>query len=98
MFLPKFSLVNSFFAQFKYRDRITIMCDILKSVSDKPEGKKKTQIMQSAHLNYHQLNKYLKILIMNGFLILTDSETYKITDRGLSFLYNFESQKIRMRL
>jgi predicted transcriptional regulator len=92
------SIASFFVRSFKYRDRITIMSDILKSVSNSPMGKKKTQIMQSANLNYTQANKYIKLLIINGFIVFTDMETYKITSKGLHFLQTAEQHKIRTRI
>jgi len=93
------SFISGFLARsFKYRDRTTIVTDILKSISNSPFGKKKTQIMQSANLNYTQANRYIKLLIMNGFILITDTETYKITTKGLRFLQTVEQQKIRTRL
>lgn len=93
------SFINALFSRsFKYRDRVTIISDILKSVSNSPTGKKKTQIMQSANLNYVQANRYIKLLVMNGFILITDMETYKITTKGLRFLQTIEQQKIRTRL
>jgi len=93
------SFIGSFFLRaFKYRDRVAIMTDILKAVSDSPAGKKKTQIIQSANLNYTQANKYIKVLMINGFIVFTDMETYKITSKGLRFLQTVEQQKVITRL
>jgi len=93
------SFIGSLFSRsFKYRDRVAIMTDILKAVSDSPVGKKKTQIIQSANLNYTQANKYIKVLMVNGFIVFTDIETYKITSRGLRFLQTMEQQKILTRI
>lgn len=80
--------------EFKYRDRVTIVKDILKSVTEKKEGKKLTQIMQSANLNYVQTKKYLHYMLVNGFLAFTEKETYKITKEGSKFLYILEKQKL----
>jgi predicted transcriptional regulator len=76
-----------FFTPFKYRDRVSIISDILKAVKDSPgKGKRKTQIMQSANLNYLQMKKYLNYLLNCGFLVLTEKETYVVTAEGSRFL------------
>jgi len=76
-----------FFTPFKYRDRVSIISDILKAVKDSPgKGKRKTQIMQSANLNYLQMKKYLNYLLNCGFLVVTEKETYVVTAEGSRFL------------
>jgi len=71
---------------FKYRDRTTIISDILKTVKTSKKGRKKTQIMQSANLNYVQTKKYLNYLSDCGFLVVTERQTYVITNAGSRFL------------
>jgi len=79
---------------FKYRDRVTIIFDILKSVKNSRGGKRKTQIMQSANLNYTQTKKYLNYLTSFGFLMVTDGQIYRITSEGSKFLLLAEIQKL----
>ena len=79
---------------FKYRDRMAIIGDILKSVKESKNGRKKTQIMQSANLNYGQTRKYLSYLINRGFITATDRQTYILTNKGTEFLYLVEIQGI----
>ncbi len=79
---------------FKYRDRGTIINDILISVKNSGKGRKKTQIMQSANLNYLQMNKYLTYLMNCGFITVTEKQTYFITNKGAKFLQLVEFQKI----
>ena len=79
---------------FKYRDRIAIIGDILKTVKNSREGRKKTQIMQSANLNYVQTKKYINSLIDCGFLVVTQREMYVITKEGTRFLQLVEVQRI----
>jgi len=79
---------------FKYRDRIAIIGDILKTVKNSREGRKKTQIMQSANLNYVQTKKYINYLIDCGFLVVTQREMYVITKEGTRFLQLVEVQRI----
>ncbi len=79
---------------FKYRDRTTIISDILKTVKTSKKGRKKTQIMQSANLNYAQTKKYLNYLTDCGFLVVTERQTYVITNEGSRFLQFVVIQKI----
>jgi predicted transcriptional regulator len=79
---------------FKYRDRVTIVSDILQSVRNSKEGRKKTQIMQSANLNYAQTKKYLNYLTDCGFLKVTDRQIYVITGKGSEFLLITQMQEI----
>ncbi|MGB9756756.1 MAG: DUF4364 family protein [Candidatus Bathyarchaeales archaeon] len=87
-----YSLLNAF----KYRDRMTIIGDILKSIKESRNGRKLSQIMQSANLNYIQTKKYLNYLLNCGFLVVTEKETYTITSNGLKFLQFVEIQRIHM--
>lgn len=95
VFYSKFSLHTNVLRAFKYRDRLTIMSDILKSVKNSREGRKKTQIMNCAHLNYVQTKKYLNYMHNCGFLVVTQRETYVITEKGSRFLQLTEIQKIQ---
>ena len=58
----------SFVRAFKYRDRVSIMGDILKTVKTARNGGSKYQIMQNARLNYIQAKKYLCYMQNAGFL------------------------------
>jgi len=81
---------------FKYRDRISIIGDILETVKNSRKGRRKTQIMQSANLNYTQTKKYLDYLLDCGYLMVTERETYTITNKGSRFLQLVDLQKINM--
>jgi len=81
---------------FKYRDRTTIMIDILGSVRNSGKGKKKTRIMQSAGLNHVQTEKYLNYLLGCGYLVGTNKETYVLTKDGFRFLQLIEMQRVGM--
>lgn len=83
----------SFLRAFKYRDRMTIIGEILKTVKESKGIKKKTQIMQSANLNYTQLDKYLRYLLHRGFLRITEKGEVQITEEGAKFLVYLEMQK-----
>lgn len=82
-------------AAFKYRGRMTIIVDILKSVENSRKGRRKTQIMQSANLNYVQMKKYLSYLTDCGLLEVSKVQKYVITKKGSRFLQFVELPKIR---
>ncbi len=83
---------------FKYRDRGGIICDILTTCRSSQEGRKKTQIMQSANLNYFQTRKYLGFMINCGYISVTQKETYVITAKGSKYLLMIQIQEFtRMR-
>ena len=88
--------------EFKYRDRMSIISDILRTVTNSSgKGKRKTQIMQSANLNFDQVNKYLSFLISNGYIRIERSEVYRgpvyrATSKGLNFVKLPEAQNLRI--
>jgi len=71
---------------FKYRNSVAIIGDILASVKNSMGGRKKTQIMQSANLNYILTEKYLNYLLNYGFLVVKERGMYVITEKGSRFL------------
>ena len=79
---------------FKYRDRLTIIIDILNAVNGCPRGKNKTSIMQAANLSSYQVEKYLNLLVVTDLLKIENS-VYKSTEKGqrlakdLEFLYQW---------
>lgn len=61
-------------------------------------GERKSSIMSRAHLNYNQIKKYIKILVVNGLVVersnLTEgSTTYHTTDKGKNYLEMYEESK-----
>ncbi len=96
-FLSNLGFDKIFLAKFKYRDRTTIVGDILESIKGEPKGKTKTSIMRSANLNFDQVNKYLDMLTLCDFVkakIPLDGEElvrYRLTGRGLTFLRSFDA-------
>jgi len=89
--------IDSLLFVFKKRDRATIIADILKSIRFRPKGRRKTNIMQSANLSSDQMNKYLDLLIRNGYIIM-DGHMYKPTSRGLRFLENLETDYLKLKV
>ncbi len=68
----------------KYRSRTEIVAMILEAANG---GATKTKIMYKAFLSYAQLREYLSVLIENNLLEYLDgSQTYKTTEKGLTFL------------
>ena len=61
-------------------------------------GDRKSSIMSRAHLNYRQIKKYIKILVVNGLVVersnLSEgSTTYHTTDKGKNYLEMYEESK-----
>ncbi len=82
-------------AKFRYRDRATIVGDILGTINSDPRGKTKTSIMRSANLNYEQVNRYLDYLVLCDAvkavnpLRSQELARYRLTQKGLRFLKKF---------
>jgi predicted transcriptional regulator len=78
-----------FHTGFKYRDRTSIIGEILDTINSDPRGKTKTSIMRSANLNLDQVNKYLQHLQILGLIVSVDPfeaqeiARYRLTARGL---------------
>jgi len=87
---------NFMLQAFKKRDRAAIMADILKSVTGTQRGRRKTNIMQSANLSSDLVNKYLDVLLRNGFMV-SEGYMYKPTGKGLRFLQNLESDYLKLK-
>ncbi len=81
---------------FAKRDRVSIIVDILETLKNRHEGKRKTNIMQSANLSTDQVSKYLELLYLNG-LIKKDGNIYQVTRRGVEFLNTFESLNLKLK-
>ena len=83
-------------SRFKYRDRATIIGEIVDTIYRDPKGKTKTSIMRSTNLNFEQANKYLNFLMVCDILKATDPlrsqelARYKLTEKGFRFLKNFD--------
>ena len=79
---------------FKYRGRGEIVCDILTTCKSSQEGRKRTQIMQSANLNYIQTRKYLGFMANCGYISVTQKETYVVTAEGSKYLQMVQIQEL----
>jgi predicted transcriptional regulator len=74
------------------RSNIQIIRDMLK-VGENGAGK--TEIMYSANMSYAQIQKYLRFLILHGFIdkvhVGNPSVTYRVTGKGLSLLKSIDT-------
>jgi predicted transcriptional regulator len=101
---PHFGVdVDILLAKFKYRDRTSIVVDILGTIVKEPQGKTKTSIMRGANLNFDQANRYLELLLFNGFIKEAqplgnqESARYKATKKGLDFVGILETRRLGLR-
>jgi predicted transcriptional regulator len=81
---------------FAKRDRVSIIVAILETLKEKREGRRKTNIMQSANLSTEQVSKYLELLYING-MVRKDGGTYQVTRRGVEFLDIFERLNLQLK-
>ena len=69
------------------RSNIEIIADMLRIGEN---GAGKTEIMYSANMSYHQIQKYLEYLVNQGFIIKVNMDNsfvaYQVTDSGLKLL------------
>lgn len=86
-------------SSFKYRDRITIFRDVLKTIKRSDKGGRKYTIMRHASLSYDQLNKYLLFLTNMGYIreiAEPDGKKYEVTEKGSMFLKNLEDLRLHL--
>jgi predicted transcriptional regulator len=81
---------------FAKRDRVSIIVAILEDLKEKRDGRRKTNIMQSANLSTDQVSKYLELLYING-LVKMDRGIYQVTRRGVEFLDVFERLNLQLK-
>lgn len=90
-------------SQFKYRDRASIIVDILASIARDPKGTTKTSIMRRANLNFGQTNRYLQHLLLSGLIReenpLGKQELcrYKLTSEGFKTVNRLDSLRDTFR-
>lgn len=78
-----------------YRSATDIIAMILFAAIN---GERKSSIMSKAHLNYVQIKKYIKILVINDLVIeksdlSVGSTTYHTTEKGKNYLEIYEESK-----
>ena len=82
------------------RDSITILADILRSLSNCKKARKMT-IVYKSNLNFIRIRRYLDILVTTGMVEVTndrDNILYNITERGREFLLNYERLKESLKM
>ena len=76
------------------RSRFEIIGEILSLAAD---GAKKTSIVYRANLNFNVVNRYLNLLIQEGFINSHAGSAgkfkFKITEKGLEFLNAYKKLK-----
>jgi predicted transcriptional regulator len=86
-------------ASFKYRDRVTIIRDVLKTIKRCDDGGRKYTIMKHASLSYDQLNKYLLFLTNMGYIkeiAEPDGKKYEVTEKGSVFLKSLDDLRLHL--
>ena len=76
----------------KKRNRLEIIKDILEVIRNKNGKIKPTHILYKSNLSYLMMEEYLAELIEKGFILeekTKDSKTYRITEKGLSYLEKY---------
>ena len=92
-----------FLSGFKYRDRRTIIGEILAMVYREPRGKTKTSIMRGANLNFDQVNRYLELLILRGLIKVEapirsqELARYRVTEKGLQLTRTLEISRLTLK-
>jgi len=76
------------------RNRLQIMADILRAAEKRHS---KTSIMFQSRLNHGVLSRYLDELMGAGLLMVVDSSSYFLTQKGRRFLDGFVGYSERCR-
>lgn len=77
----------------KKRDRLQIIHDILKAISEKNGKIKPTHILYKSNLSPQMLDEYLKELITRNFVIerqSKDGKKYALTQKGFEYLDKYK--------
>ncbi|MFT4303317.1 MAG: DUF4364 family protein [Candidatus Woesearchaeota archaeon] len=75
------------------RNRLEIIYDILKAISNKNGTIKPTHILYKSNLSHKMMNEYLDELITNGFITESNTpngKTYSITPQGFEYLNKYK--------
>ncbi|MCJ7514396.1 MAG: winged helix-turn-helix domain-containing protein [Dehalococcoidia bacterium] len=77
------------------RSNIEIIGDMLRVGANGANGAGKTEIMYSANMSYSQLQRYLSMLISQGFIdrleVGNPVVTYRVTERGSTLLRSIDT-------
>ncbi len=76
----------------KKRNRLQIIHDILRVISEKNGKIKPTHILYKSNLSYQMMDEYLKELMKKEFIVenkMGRGKTYLITDKGRNYLNQY---------
>ena len=73
----------------KRRDRMDVICDILR-VADNQLGSKKTRLVYHSNINFTRFEAFLAYLLEKGFMEMKEDDAYRTTARGRTFLRETE--------
>lgn len=85
---------------FKYRDRVSIFRDVLKTIKRPDNSGRKYSIMKHASLSYDQLSRYLVFLTNMGYIkeiAEPFGKKYEVTKQGLTFLKSLEDLRLHIQ-
>lgn len=75
------------------RDSLTILADILKSIS-MSKSARKMSIVYKANLNFERIERYLAVLVASGNVDAITSDDgrkcYRITSKGREFIVEYD--------
>ncbi len=74
------------------RDRLRVIHDILRAISENNEKIKPTHILYKANLSNQMLDEYLNYLIQQGFvreIHQKKGKSYALTDKGFNYLKEY---------
>ena len=77
----------------KKRDRLQVIFDILKTISEKSGRIKPTHILYKSNLSHQMMDEYLGELKEKGFVVENidkKSKTYSITQKGLEYIKEYK--------
>ena len=77
----------------KKRERLQVIFDILKAISEKNGKIKPTHILYKSNLSHQMMEEYLDELMGKGFVVehnTKDGKTYSVTDKGFSYLQRYD--------
>ncbi|MFH1500812.1 MAG: DUF4364 family protein [archaeon] len=77
----------------KKRERLEVIHDILRVISEKNGKIKPTHILYKSNLSHQMMEEYLKELISKGFIAEIKekkSKTYSITQKGMNYLKEYQ--------
>jgi predicted transcriptional regulator len=77
----------------KKRDRLQVIYDILRTISEKSGRIKPTHILYKSNLSHQMMEEYLTELINKSFIVEIkdkNAKTYSITKKGLDYISEYK--------